>query len=519
MPAVAGTELRLAELIASISLATDLGMGQPMEQALRTCLIALALARRRGCSGQTLADIYYLALIEHISCTADSYETSLHVGGDEMAFRKAATTLPFGPRSQLMPFMFQHFAEDRPPLERVRLMFAMMAQANRRIPAATAARCEVGPIFAERLGLSPGVRLGITEAIERWDGQGAPKRLHGEAISLPARVVQVAHDVEIFDRIEGREAALEAVRQRSGAGYDPSVAHIFIEDAPGVMAEVPSGTAWEAVLAAEPAPAVSFAEGHLDAVADAMADFVDLKSPYLHGHSSGVGGLADGAARALAASEAERAMIRRAALMHDLGRAGIANGIWQKQGPLAAAEWERVRLHPYLTDRILSHSTALGPLAPVAAGHHERLDGTGYHRGSAAAQLALGARIVAAADVYQAMTQDRAHRPACGSDAAAHELQEQVSAGRLDRHAVNGVLEAAGQRRLAGRGEWPAGLSDREVEVLRLLCGGATNRKMAARLHLSEKTVGHHVEHIYNKIGRSTRAGAALFAMENDLIN
>ena len=517
MPA-ARTELRLAELIASISLATDLGMGQPMEQALRTCLIALALGRRRGCSGQTLADIYYLALVEHIACTADSYETSLYVGGDEMVFRKAATTLPFGPRSQMMPFMLQHFAEDRPTLERLGLIVTMMAHASKRFPGMTAARCEVGPIFAERLGLSAGVRLGITEALERWDGKGAPKGLQGEAISLPARVVQVAHDVEMFDRLDGRDAALEAVRQRSGTGYDPSVARIFIEDAADVMAEVPSGTAWEAVLAAEPDPAVSFSESHLDAVADAMADFVDLKSPYLHGHSSGVGGLVDGAARALSSSDAERATIRRAALMHDLGRAGIPNGIWQRRGPLAAAEWERVRLHAYLTERILSRSSALASLASVGAAHHERLDGTGYHRGSGGAQLSIGARIVAAADVYQAMTQERAHRPACSPDAAARELQDQVSAGRLDRQAVNGVLEAAGQRRLASRGAWPAGLSDREVEVLRLLCGGATNRKMAARLHLSEKTVGHHVEHIYNKIGRSTRAGAALFAMENDLI-
>ena len=518
MPPVAGTGLRLAELIASISLATDLGMGQPLEQALRSCLIAVALGRRHGCSGQTLADIYYLALVEHIACTADAYETSLYVGGDEMVFRRAATRVPFGPRSQMMPFFFKHFAEDRPPLERISLMVTMMAQANRRFPVMTAARCEVGPIFAERLGLSPGVRLGITEAVERWDGRGTPKGLSAEAISLPARVVAVAHDVEIFDRLDGREAAIEAVRQRSGGGYDPDVAEIFARDAAGVMAEVPAGTAWEAVLAAEPEPPVSFPGNHLDAVADAIADFIDLKSPFLHGHSSGVGRLADGAALALSCSEVERTTIRRAALMHDLGRTGIPNGIWQKPGPLSAADWERVRLHPYLTERILSNAKALASLAVIAAAHHERLDGSGYHRGSAGVQLPMGARIVAAADVYQAMTQERAHRPALAPDAAARELADQVAAGRLDRQAANGVLEAAGQRRLAGRAEWPAGLSDREVEVLRLLCSGATNRTMAARLHLSEKTVGHHVEHIYNKISRSTRAGAALFAMENDLI-
>ncbi len=517
MPAAAGTELRLAELIAAISIATDLGMGQPMEQALRTCLLAVGLAQRLGTSGQALSDTYYLALVEHIACTADSYETALYTGGDEMAFRRQAAPAALGARKDLLPFMLRHFAADRPAPERLRLLFTMMMHGKERFAGMTAARCEVGPIFAERLGLSPGVRLSVTQALERWDGAGGPAGLAGEAISLPARIIQVAHDMELIARIGGIEVAVEAARSRRGQGYDPSIADLFIQEGPALIGTLSESTL-DRVLASEPAPRMTFRESDLDRVADAVADMVDLKSPYLHGHSSGVSRLAESAAACLRCPEDERTLVRRAGLLHDVGRTGIPNGIWHKPGKLSGSDLERVRLHPYYTERVLSYSPVLGSLVGVAASHHERLDGSGYHRGSGAAQLQMAARILQAADVYQAMTQDRPHRPALSADEAARLLEGEAGSGRLDRQAVAGVLEAAGQRRASPRREFPAGLSEREVEVLRLLCRGETNRQMAGGLHITEKTVGHHVEHIYNKIGRSTRAGAALFAMESDLI-
>ncbi|MER3486549.1 MAG: metal-dependent phosphohydrolase, partial [Chloroflexota bacterium] len=217
--------------------------------------------------------------------------------------------------------------------------------------------------------------------------------------------------------------------------------------------------------------------------------------------------------------EAECVATRRAALLHDLGRLGVPNGIWEKPGPLTAAEWERVRLHPYLTERILSRCTALAPLAILAGSHHERLDGSGYHRGIPASLLPPSARILAAADSYQAMTQARPYRPAYSAEAAAQQLQGEADAGKLDRQAVQAVLEVAGHIVTPVRPVWPAGLSDREVEVLRLITTGLSNREVAHRLKISPKTVGHHVEHIYNKIGVSTRAGAALFALQHDLLS
>jgi HD-GYP domain-containing protein (c-di-GMP phosphodiesterase class II) len=257
----------------------------------------------------------------------------------------------------------------------------------------------------------------------------------------------------------------------------------------------------------------------LDTMARAFADFTDLKSPYTTGHSRGVAELADGGARNANLTEPEVTGLRQAALLHDLGRVAVANGIWEAPRPLTAPEWERVRLHAYHTERILAHAPMLQPLAILASSHHERIDGSGYHRGSKAAQLPAPARLLAAADAYQAMTQERPHRPARTPDDAARELRAEVDAGRLDRSAAESVLEAAGHTRRRARKELPAGLSEREVDVLREICLGHSNRQTAARLHIAEKTVGHHVQHIYDKIGRSTRAGAALFAMENDLIH
>jgi DNA-binding CsgD family transcriptional regulator len=185
---------------------------------------------------------------------------------------------------------------------------------------------------------------------------------------------------------------------------------------------------------------------------------------------------------------------------------------------LSASEWERVRLRPYHTQRVLERSPALASFALVAGSHHERLDGSGYHRGATAAQLSVGARVLAAADVFDAMTHDRPHRRALGPEQAREELGAMVGGGAIDKRAADAVLEAAGSAPTGARQGYPAGLTEREIEVLRLLAQGKTNREIAEALVITEKTAGHHVEHIYAKAGVSTRVGAALFAMRHDLV-
>jgi HD-GYP domain-containing protein (c-di-GMP phosphodiesterase class II)/DNA-binding CsgD family transcriptional regulator len=245
---------------------------------------------------------------------------------------------------------------------------------------------------------------------------------------------------------------------------------------------------------------------------------VDLKSPFMLGHSSEVAELSERAAGALSLGPEAVTDLRRAALLHDLGRVAVSNRIWEKPAALGMAEWERVRLHPYQTERILARSRVLEPLARIAGMHHERQDGSGYHRGTSGTQVPAAARVLAAADAFQAMTQDRPYRRGLAPEAASAALAEEARSGRLDPECVRAVIEAAGQPVPRVRTPWPVGLSDREVEVLRLVAHGLSNRAIADRLVISPRTAEHHVQHIYAKIGGSTRAAAAMFAMEHGLL-
>jgi HD-GYP domain-containing protein (c-di-GMP phosphodiesterase class II) len=272
------------------------------------------------------------------------------------------------------------------------------------------------------------------------------------------------------------------------------------------------------VIDAAPGLREPLSEDRVEATLEAMADFTDLKSPSLIGHARAVAALAEAAGKELGFPDEDVTTLRRAALLQDVGRMGISNEILDKPGPLAEEERERIRMHPYLTERMLARPRLLGSIGAIAAQHHERLDGSGYPRGLSGGSLGLPARILGAADVYQALVEDRPHRRAYAAEAAASVLHTEVKAGRLDGDAANAVLKAAGHRVRRRRG-WPADLTPREVQVLGLLARGHTNREVARRLTVSEKTVGNHVEHIYTKIGASSRVEATLFAMQHGLID
>jgi DNA-binding CsgD family transcriptional regulator len=243
--------------------------------------------------------------------------------------------------------------------------------------------------------------------------------------------------------------------------------------------------------------AKALAGDELDAALEAVADFGDLKSPWFTGHSRGVARLAAAAAQEAGLSDEAITELRRAALVHDLGRTGIPNTIWDKPGPLTDAERERVRLHPYYTERMLARPEALARLGAIAASHHERLDGSGYHRSLPGSALSPAARMLAAADVYHAMTEARPHRDA-----------------------AEDVLTAAGHPRAGARERArPAGLTARELEVLPLVARGASSRDVARELVIAEKTARNHIEHIYLKLGVSTRAEASLYAMRHGLVD
>jgi HD-GYP domain-containing protein (c-di-GMP phosphodiesterase class II) len=371
--------------------------------------------------------------------------------------------------------------------------------------------------LAAQLGLDEKVRESLYQTFERWDGKGVPAEAKGEEILMPARLVNLADVVEVYHRSGGVDAAVAVARERSGSQFDPGLVDVFCEEAPPLFSDLDSLTTWPAVIDAEPALEIVLSDDELESALEAIADFTDLKSPWTIGHSRGVADLASAATTIYGLSDDDARLVRRAGLVHDIGRLGVSNATWDKRGPLTAPERERVRMHPYLTERMLASSKALAPIGAIAVQHHERLDGSGYPRGLSGDAPTPAGRILAAADAYHAMTEPRPHRDARTAEEAAAELRSDVRQALFDGDAADAVLRAAGHA-VKRRREWPGGLTNREVEVLRLLVRGLSNKEIAERLVISRKTAGSHVEHIYTKVDVSNRAQASLFAVKHGLM-
>ena len=508
-------QVRLAELVAALSLGVDLGFGQPMEHVLRQCLIALRLAERIGLDEDERAVVYYTALLVNVGCHADAYEQAKWFG-DDIALKSGKYDHEFRSARAAMAAM-RLIGSGNPPLHRFRVAVEFAVSGHRELDGMIESHTALARLLAEQLGLSAGVRDALGAAYETWDGRGWPGELEGAEIPVAARVAGLAEFVEVAHRMGGVGAAEALARGRSGTQFDPDLAGYVCADGELLFSDLDSVGTWDAVIAAEPALGVVLVGEQIDAALLAVANFVDLKSPYTLGHAAAVSELAADAAERAGLAPAEVSTLRRAGLVHDLGRLGVSNAIWDKEGPLGAGEWERIRLHPYLTERMLHSSPTLAPLGAIAVQHRERLDGSGYPRGLSGAAISRPARVLGAADAYQAMREPRPYRPARPPEEAADELRAEVKAGRLEGDSVEAVLGAAGHR-VSRRREGPAGLTAREVEVLRLLARGLSNKQIASQLVIAPKTAGNHVEHIYAKIGASTRAGASLFAMHHGLL-
>jgi HD-GYP domain-containing protein (c-di-GMP phosphodiesterase class II) len=508
-------EVRLADLVAALSLGIDLGFGQPMEHVLRQCLIALRLAERSGVDSPGRATVYYTALLVNVGCHSDAHE-QVKWFGDDIALKSGKYVHEPGSLRAIAAAL-RLVGAGRPPLHRLRVGLEFARSGRGELEQMIARHAALGRVLAEQLGLDTPVLDGVGSAYERWDGRGLPDGLEGEQVPLASRIAQIAEFAEVAHRVGGPQAAVALARRRAGAEFDPHLAAVLCDGPDAIFDGLDTLGTWDAVIAAEPTLAVKLSGERFDAALSAIANFVDLKSPYTLGHSRAVAGLAGDAAAVLGLPEGEARTLRRAGLVHDFGRLGVSNAIWDKRGPLGAGEWERVRLHPYLTERMLHGSDALAPLGAIAVQHAERLDGSGYPRRLSGGAISRAARILGAADAYQAMCEPRPQRPALAAADAARELSVGVTAGRLDGEAVEAVLTAAGHR-VPRRREGPAGLTAREVEVLRLLARGLSNREIAERLVISPKTAGNHIEHIYAKIGASSRVAASLFAVDHGLL-
>ena len=296
------------------------------------------------------------------------------------------------------------------------------------------------------------------------------------------------------------------------------LARLFVADPEAMLAGTLGPDLLALAVAAEPGMAAALAGDALERALEAVADFADFKTPHMLGHSRRVAALAEAAGRSASLPATDIVSVRRAGLVHDLGRVGVQEELWTKAGTLTAAERERVRLHTYFTERVFANLPALAPIGRLGATHHERLDGSGYHRGLMAPALPATARLLAAANAYCALTEPRPHRPTLTPSEAAIRLAADARTGLFDRKAVDAVLTAAGQKSPAARRAASVGLSEREIEVLRLVARQQTNKEIAGVLGIAPKTVERHVTHIYDKIGVTTRAGAALFATDQGLL-
>ena len=509
------SHVRLAELVAALSLGIDLGFGQPMEHVLRQCLIALRLGEALGLDEEERAVVYYTALLINVGCHSDAHEQAKWFG-DDIAMKAGKYDHELRSiRSALSGLRM--LGAGRSPLQRFQLALEFALSGHRELDGMIAQHAEMARSLGEQLELPAQVLEALGASYERWDGRGWPGERGGEEVPMASRLAQAAEFVEVANRVGGVDAAKELARDRRGAQFDPSVSDVIEAEAEVILSDLDTLGSWDAVIAAEPALAIVVSGERFDAALLAVASFVDLKSPYFLGHARAVAELAGAAGERLGMPDSEIRTLRRAGLAHDLGRLGISNAVLDKRGPLAGGDWERIRMGPYLTERMLRQSEALAPLAAIAVQHRERCNGSGYPRGLSGNGISQPARVLGAADAYQAMREPRPHRGALSAEAAAAELRADVKAGRLDADAVQAVLGAAGHR-VSRRHGGPAGLTQREVEVLRLLARGLSNKEIAERLVISPKTVANHVEHIYAKIEASTRAAAGLFAMRHGLL-
>lgn len=493
----------------------DIGMGLEPGEASRAALVALELADACGADAH---DAYYTTLLQHIGCTGYAHEAAQQLGGDDIAVKRAAMRTNFAKPREILADYLPNLAPTADLLTRVRVAGRAAAHAKAIVAGYSRNNCEVAHLMAQRVGMRQSVADSLLDVYEQWDGKGGPKGVSGEQIAVAARIAQVAVVASLFHALGGAAAATAAVGARRGRALDPGLVDLICGNPARYLGVLDVGDPLAAVVEHEPGDAVRVSAMALEEACRAFGESVDLKTPYLHGHSAGVAQLADSAATAVGMPESDVLALRLAGHLHDLGRAAVATGIWERPGALSWADQEQVRLHAHYSERMLTRCGPLASLAPIVGAHHERLDGSGYHRQLAAAGIELPARILAAADAYQAMTQPRPHRPARSADEAAAMLSDDARAGRLDADAVSAVLTAAGHASARVKRAHPAGLTDRQIDVLRLVASGLSNAKIAERLVISRRTAEHHVQDVYARIGVSSRAAAALFAMQHDLL-
>jgi HD-GYP domain-containing protein (c-di-GMP phosphodiesterase class II) len=434
--------VRLSEVVAALSHALDLTGGQAVGHARRTAVIGMRLGVALGLSAEDRAALMYALLLKDAGCSTNAAPMSALFGSDDLTAKADKSLIDHTRPLELARFVLRT-ADRGAPLHRRLRQAGMIAQRSRGQDfeqELLALRCERGADIALMLDLPTATAAAIGTAFEHWNGRGTPAGLAGDQIPLLGRIVAVAQRAELFHHATGYDGAARMVRRRRGRWFDPQVADAFLALGREVVADVHRADAVLATLEPEDR-VVTATDARLDRLAEAFARVIDAKSPYTARHSGGVADIAVAIAETLGHPPNEVRNLRRAALLHDIGKLGVSNRVLDKPGRLDAAEWEQVRRHPRLTYDILRGVDAFRPLAAMAAAHHERLDGSGYHLGLDARSLSPLARILAVADVAEALSAERPYRPALAPGEVLAIMRRDVP-GKLDARAF-AALEGA----------------------------------------------------------------------------
>ena len=513
--------MRRADFMMVLAYASDLATGHSLDFALRSCVLGMRLADLAGFDAQGRRDVYHQALLRYAGCNADSYLMAAALG-DEIALRKELAGLDMGDKSkvgQVFVNAFKRLYAELEPAEQQRAIQESLTGALKVTLPILTAHCEVAQRIGERLGLTEVIRRNLGQIYERWDGRGMPRGLSGEDVLPAVRLITLAQDAIALADAHGVDEMAKIVAGRADGPYEAKLALLMSENAHTLMEGNNESITRETVLALEPQPVDYLDEAQCDAAYLAIADMIDMRMPFTQGHSRAVAELAEAAARHMGLPGWDVRNARWAGLVHDIGELCVPVATWIRKGPMSPREADTAKLHPYYGERALSALGQAGAgAAMLVSRHHECLDRSGFYRQVDGSDLSPTARILAAAEVYQTAREERPQRPALNDEAAASMVRTWIRTGRLCPEAAEAVLSVAGQPSRRNITPRLAGMTPREIEVLRLVARGRTLKEAAEELGISPKTADNHIQSIYSKIGVTTRAGAALFAVENGLL-
>jgi HD-GYP domain-containing protein (c-di-GMP phosphodiesterase class II) len=513
--------VRRADFLMALSYATDLATGHSRDFALRSCVLAMRLAEALGLDESMRRNVFHQALLRYIGCNADTHLLAA-AWGDEIALRRDLHRIDMGNRAEFVETFVRALTRtfaDLPPEGLAQAVERGLAEAAQINVPILSGHCEVAQRIAERLGLSPELRESLGQIYERWDGRGLPRGLAGDAVKFQVRLVTLAQDAIALTECHDFQTMTAMLEKRAGGAYEKELVDLFLADAERLLRGLEQPVDRETILALEPTPHALLDEAASEQAYLAIADMIDMRMPFTFGHSRAVAVLAEAAGKRLGLPFAELRALRWAAYTHDLGELAVPVSTWIQPRTLTERETDAAHLHPYHSERALSSLGGDGKLvSTLAQRHHEHLDGSGYYRNSRAQDLSPAARVLAVAEAFQTAREPRPQRPPSSDVAAAAKIRSAVRAGQLCSDAAEAVLACAGQPARRAAPERLAGLTPREIEVLQLIAAGLTAKEAANKLEIAPKTADNHIQSLYSKIGVSTRAGAALYALERGLV-